>query len=136
MNWECSIFVFNWFKDFGFCQSFDLMMMKVFAFKNVNNSTLSRFTMMIDFITNLIFNLIEQISIKFSLFFYLQEVGSIIGKKGEIVKRFREEVGQQRSSLKREKSFFHWIKVISMTKPITCTFEKSETCSLHNFLVI
>lgn len=62
---------------------------------------------MIDFITNLIFNLIEQISIKFSLFFYLQEVGSIIGKKGEIVKRFREEVGQHRSSLKREKSFFH-----------------------------
>ena len=24
---------------------------------------------------------------------YLQEVGSIIGKKGDIVKRFREEVG-------------------------------------------
>jgi hypothetical protein len=24
--------------------------------------------------------------------FFLQEVGSIIGKKGEIVKRFREEV--------------------------------------------
>lgn len=28
----------------------------------------------------------------FILFIYLQEVGSIIGKKGEIVKRFREEV--------------------------------------------
>lgn len=26
------------------------------------------------------------------IFFLLQEVGSIIGKKGEIVKRFREEV--------------------------------------------
>lgn len=26
------------------------------------------------------------------IFFSLQEVGSIIGKKGEIVKRFREEV--------------------------------------------
>lgn len=25
-------------------------------------------------------------------FFYFQEVGSIIGKKGEIVKRFREDV--------------------------------------------
>lgn len=28
----------------------------------------------------------------FICLFYLQEVGSIIGKKGEIVKRFREEV--------------------------------------------
>lgn len=26
------------------------------------------------------------------MFIYLQEVGSIIGKKGEIVNRFREEV--------------------------------------------
>lgn len=29
--------------------------------------------------------------------FFLQEVGSIIGKKGEIVKRFREEVSFVRS---------------------------------------
>lgn len=28
------------------------------------------------------------------LFYFFQEVGSIIGKKGEIVKRFREEVSK------------------------------------------
>lgn len=43
------------------------------------------------------------------LFVSLQEVGSIIGKKGEIVKRFREEVSYCYEALK-------WLKIAAELK--------------------
>lgn len=38
-------------------------------------------------------NLNNKNNLTYELIFLFQEVGSIIGKKGEIVNRFREEVG-------------------------------------------
>ena len=37
----------------------------------------------------------------------LQEVGSIIGKKGDIVKRFREEVTETQEVLANNETFFN-----------------------------